>query len=218
MARHRLSPNPIPCFAISAIRFLVWLLIIKQHGMLSPLLFAAERAPVQDHHRLHRGAPMEISEVCSDPRCADMQPSACWAITLFPHVTKKLPKFAVWFQPLTQRSEHFPPLPFLYHSFPTQRSRNSAFALPPSSGTFVFASPPNEISSITDFPDLAPDQRAYSFCYKFSLLPIRSYLTIPLFHAGSRWVLVAQDIFLMKLATAFKNSRSIISPGPCLRL
>lgn len=111
-----------------------------------------------------------------------------------------------------------PPLPFLYHSFPTQRSRNSAFALPPLSGTFVFASPPNEISSITDFPDLAPDQRAYSFCYKFSLLPIRSYLTIPLFHAGSRWVLVAQDIFLMKLATAFKNSRSIISPGPCLRL
>lgn len=88
MARHRLSPNPIPRFAISAIRFLVWLLIIKQHGMLSPLLFAAERAPVQDHHRLHRGAPMEISEVCSDPRCADMQPSACWAITLFPHVTE----------------------------------------------------------------------------------------------------------------------------------
>lgn len=112
MARHRLSPNPIPHFAISAIRFLVWLLIIKQHEMLSPLLLAAERAPVQDHHCLHRGAPMEISEVCSDPLYAETQPSACWAITLFPHVTKKLPKFAVWFQPLMQCSEHISLLHF----------------------------------------------------------------------------------------------------------
>lgn len=46
---------------------------------------------------LRRGAPMEINEVFSDLRFAETQLSVCRTIKLFPHVTMKLPKFAIWF-------------------------------------------------------------------------------------------------------------------------
>lgn len=172
---------------------------------------------------LCRGAPMEINEVFSDLRFAETQLSVCRTIKLFPHVTMKLPKFAIWFSvSYAALWASSPPSPIVLllspHSEAQYCHRNIAFALSPLSGTFVFASPSNEINSITDFSKLAPEWHAYSFCYQFFLLPVISYLTIPLFHAGSRWVLAAQDIFLMKLATALKKSKSIISPGPCSRL